>query len=73
MAIREIKRRFKIGADINFSNKSKTKYFHYFKEENDDLYTQDIYEDDYNGELIETNFYQDVGDIIDVFKKAQKE
>ncbi|MCB8563900.1 hypothetical protein [Fusobacterium ulcerans] len=72
MAIREIKNRFKRGADINFSNKSETKYFHYFKEEWEELYTQDVYEEDYNGELIETNFYQDIDDIIETFREALK-
>lgn len=72
MAIREIKNRFKRGADINFSNKSETKYFHYFKEEWEELHTQDVYEEDYNGELIETNFYQDIDDIIETFREALK-
>lgn len=72
MAIREIKNRFKRGADINFSNKSETKYFHYFKEEWEELYTQDVYEEGYNGELIETNFYQDIDDIIETFREALK-
>lgn len=72
MAIREIKNKFKRGADINFSNKSETKYFHYFKEEWEELYTQDVYEEDYNGELIETNFYQDIDDIIETFREALK-
>lgn len=73
MAIREIKNRFKRGADINFSNKSETKYFHYFKEEWEELYTQDVYEGDYNGFLTETNFDIDLNDIITEFKKAQNE
>lgn len=72
MAIREIKNRFKRGADINFSNKSKTKYFHYFKEEWEELYTQDVYEEDYNGFSVETNFNQDVDDIIETFREALK-
>ena len=45
MAIREIKNRFKRGADINFSNKSKTKYFHYFKEEGEELEEIAVWED----------------------------
>lgn len=72
MSIREIKSRFKKGHDINFSNKSKTKYFHYFLEEGEELYTQDVYEGDHNGELIETNFYQDINDILETFREALK-
>lgn len=73
MAIREIKERFKKGIDINFANKDKTKLFHYYRKAGEELYIQEVYEGDFNGFPMETNPYQDVDNIINDFKKAQKE
>lgn len=68
MTKKEIKRRYEKGFDIKFYSKDSSKYFHYFKEEYNDFYTQDICEDDFNGELVETNFDQELSDILRTFE-----
>lgn len=66
MTISEIKKRYSLGFDVHFYSKDNTKRYHYFKEDDEDFYSQDIYNNE--DERIETNFFQELIDIIDTFK-----